>query len=59
MSLKTRQVTSGQLKPYVVGQHRPGVVNDVFNGMSTLGLVACYTALGQQCDAILLCHQAL
>jgi hypothetical protein len=47
MSPKTRQVASGQVKPYVVGHHRPGVVNDVFNGVGTSGLVACFTALGQ------------
>jgi hypothetical protein len=56
---KARQVALGQVKPYVVGCHRPGVANDVFTGVGTPGLVACRTALGQQCDAVLLCRWAL
>jgi hypothetical protein len=36
-----------QVKLYAVGPHRPGVANDVFNGMGTLGLVAYLTALDQ------------
>jgi hypothetical protein len=47
MSPKARQVTLGQLNPYVVGHHRSGVANDVFNGVGTPGLVVCLTALGQ------------
>jgi hypothetical protein len=54
MSPKARQVTLGQLNPYVVGHHRSGVANDVFNGVETPGLVVCLTALGQQCGTVLL-----
>jgi hypothetical protein len=53
-SLKARSVASGQVKPYAVGRHRPGVANDVFNGVGTPGLIVCLTALGQQCGAMLL-----
>jgi hypothetical protein len=47
MSPKARQVASGQVKPYAVGTHWPGVVNDIFNSVGTPGLVTCFTALGQ------------
>jgi hypothetical protein len=47
MSPKARQVVSGQVKPYAVGPHRPGVANDVFNDVGTPGLVACLTTLGR------------
>jgi hypothetical protein len=53
-SAKARQVASGQIKPYVVGHHRPQVANDVFNDVGTPGLVACLTAHGQQGGAVLL-----
>jgi hypothetical protein len=43
-----------QLNPYVVGHHRSGVANDIFNGVGTPGLVVCLTALGQQCGTVLL-----
>jgi hypothetical protein len=59
MSPKTRQVASRQVKPYVVGHHWLGVVNDVFNDVGTLGLVACLTTHNQQCGAVLLHHWAL
>jgi hypothetical protein len=58
-SSKARQVASGQVKPYTVGHYRPGVANDVFNGVGTPGLVTCHLALGQQCDAVLLRRWAL
>jgi hypothetical protein len=54
MSPKAQQVASRQVKSYAIGHHRSGVANDVFNGVGTLGLVACLTALGQQCGAMLL-----
>jgi hypothetical protein len=54
MSPKTRQVASGQVKSYAVGHHRPGVANDAFNDVGTSGLIACFTALGQQCGTVLL-----
>jgi hypothetical protein len=47
MSPKARQEASGQVKPYVVGPHRPEVANDVFNDVGTPGLVAYLIALGQ------------
>jgi hypothetical protein len=47
MSHKAWQVASGQVKPYAVGPHRPGVANGVFNGAGTPGLVACLTAFDQ------------
>jgi hypothetical protein len=53
MSLKSRQVASGQGKPYAVGHHELGVANDVFNGVGTPGLVTCLTAHGQQCGTVL------
>jgi hypothetical protein len=59
MSSKVRQVASGQKKPYVVGHHRPEVVNYVFNGMGMPGHVACFTPHGQQCGTMLLRHWAL
>jgi hypothetical protein len=59
VSPKARQVASGQIKPYVVGHHRPGVAYDAFNDVGTTGLVAFLTALGQQCDVVLLRHWAL
>jgi hypothetical protein len=52
-------VASGQVKPYTVGHYRPGVANDVFNGVGTPGLVTCHLALGQQCDVVLLRRWAL
>jgi hypothetical protein len=58
-SPKARQVTSGQVKPFAVGHHRPGVANDILNGMDTPGLVACLIALGQQCGVVLLRRWAL
>jgi hypothetical protein len=45
-------VASGEVKPYVVGHHWPGVANDVFNGVGTPDLVACLTAHGQQCGVV-------
>jgi hypothetical protein len=36
MSLKARQVASGQVKPYAVGHHRPGIANDVLHGVSSV-----------------------
>jgi hypothetical protein len=52
-SPKARQVASGQVKSYAVGHQRLGVANDVFNGVGMPGLVACHTALGWQCGAML------
>jgi hypothetical protein len=49
MSHKAQQVASGQVKPYAVEHHWPGVANDVFNSVSTSGPVVCLTAHGQQC----------
>jgi hypothetical protein len=49
----------GQVKHYAIGHHRSGVTNDVFNDVGTPGLVACLTALGQQCVTILLRHWLL
>jgi hypothetical protein len=42
------------VKPYTVGRQWPGVAYDVFNNMSTYGLVTCSTALGQQHGTVLL-----
>jgi hypothetical protein len=46
-SPKARQVASRQIKPYVVGHHRLGVVNNVFKGVGTPGLVIYITAYRQ------------
>jgi hypothetical protein len=59
MRPKVRQVTLGQLKPYAVGHQCPEVANDVFNGMSTAGLVAYHVALDQHYGAVLSSHLAL
>jgi hypothetical protein len=42
-------------EPYTVGQ-RLGVANDVFNDVSTLGLVACHAAFSHRYDAVPLRH---
>jgi hypothetical protein len=57
-SPKTRQLISGQVKPYAIGHHWPGVANDVFNDVDTPSLIVCLTALGQ-CGAVLLRRWAL
>jgi hypothetical protein len=59
MSPKARQVAPGQVKPYAVGRQCLGVAYDVFNGVSTSGLIACSTALDQQHDIVLLRRGAL
>jgi hypothetical protein len=59
MSPKAQQVASEQVKPYAAGHHRPGVANDVFNGVGTPGLVACLTAHCQQYGVELLRRWAL
>jgi hypothetical protein len=52
-------VAPEKVKPYAVGHYWLGVTNDIFNGVGTPGLVTCHTALGQQCDIVLLSHLAL
>jgi hypothetical protein len=52
-------VVSRQVKSYAVGYHWLGIVNDVFNDVSTSDLVACLIVFGQQCGAVLLCCWAL
>jgi hypothetical protein len=47
------------VKPYAIGLKWLGVSNDVFNYVGTSGLVACHTALGQQCGAMLSSRLAL
>jgi hypothetical protein len=47
MSPKVRQVASGQVKPYAVWPHWPGVANDVFNGVGTPGPAAYLNVVGQ------------
>jgi hypothetical protein len=59
MNPKARQVALEQVKPYMVGRQWPEVAYVVFNGVSTSGLIACSTTIGQQHDAVLLCHDVL
>jgi hypothetical protein len=42
-----------------VGRQWPGVANNIFNDVSTSGLVACFTTLSQQHGAVLLHRCAL
>jgi hypothetical protein len=47
-------VVSRQVKSYAVGHYWLGIVNDVFNDVSTSDLVTCFIVFGQQCGAVLL-----
>jgi hypothetical protein len=59
MSFKARQVASRQVKPYAVWRQWPGVAYDIFNGVSTSGLVACSIVLSQQHGVVMLRRCAL